>query len=196
MSENNIDDFSIFATSKRIKKEEPGPYKSPLDTNSKWGIQEDRPIEKSAEKQAEAPRYSAPEVQAVRAASYHQEAVSSPAQRATPQAQNTYEDVGNVGSELQKFRKYPQKTYDKLMNKMVLFNEEEYFLVRDLASEISMARKRSSMPNKGSLPRITENTVIRAALKAVFSKIGRTNTDLTTLQTEEALESYFNSLLK
>ncbi|MDD4976551.1 MAG: hypothetical protein PHY93_19500 [Bacteriovorax sp.] len=192
MSENIQDDFNIFATSKRIKKEEPGPYKSPLETNAKWGIQPDQIVEK----QVETPRPVTPEVQNSRPASYQQEVIAKPATVVTPQAQNAYEDIGNVGSELQKFRKYPAKTYDKLINKMVLFNEEEFYLIRDLSSEISIARKRSSMPNKGSLPRITENTVIRAALKAVFSKIGKTNTDLTTLQTEEALESYFNSLLK
>lgn len=109
---------------------------------------------------------------------------------------SNHEEIGNIGSELQKFRKYPTKTYDKFLNKMVTFNEEEFYLIRDLSAEISMARKRSTIANKGSLPRITENTVIRAALKAVFSKIGSNGTDLTTLQTEEALESYFNSLLK
>jgi hypothetical protein len=143
MNETNLDDFNIFATSKRIKKEEMI--------------------------QAETP----------------------------PAPQKTSEEsIGNVGTELQKFRKYPQKTYDKLLSKMVLFNEEEFFLIRDLASEISIARKRSSIPNKGSLARITENTVIRAALSAVFLKIGKTNIDLSTLQTEEALQAYFNSLLK
>jgi hypothetical protein len=106
------------------------------------------------------------------------------------------EPIGNIGSELQKFRKYPEKTYDKYLNKMVTFNEEDFYLIRDLSSEISMARKRSQIPNKGSLPRITENTVIRAALKAIFSKIGNSNLDLSTLQTEEALENYFNRLLK
>ena len=79
---------------------------------------------------------------------------------------------------------------------MVLFNEEEFFLIRDLSSEISIARKRSSIPNKGSLPRITENTVVRAALKAVFQKIGKTNLNVLNLQTEEDLENYFSSLLK
>ena len=71
---------------------------------------------------------------------------------------------------------------------MVTLNEDEFYLIRDLSSEISMARKRSTIANKGSLPRVTENTIIRAALKAMLSKIGKTNTDLSTLQTEEALE--------
>ena len=154
MNETNLDDFNIFATSKRIKKEEPQPAKSPLEAPSTW-VKEEMAPQKASE-----------------------------------------ESIGNVGTELQKFRKYPQKTYDKLLSKMVLFNEEEFFLIRDLASEISIARKRSSIPNKGSLARITENTVIRAALSAIFLKIGKTNTDLSTLQTEEALQAYFNSLLK
>ena len=163
MNDTNLDDFNIFATSKRIKKEEPViALRSPLESqaNTNWVKEEEKVVVKS-----------------------------------TP-AINVEENLGNVGAELQKFRKYPTKTYDKLINKMVLFNSEEFHLIRDLASEISIARKRSSIQNKGSLPRITENTVIRAALSAVFSKIGKTNMDLTTLQTEEALENYFNTLLK
>jgi hypothetical protein len=178
MSENLNDDFNIFATSKRVKKEEPGPYKSPLDTNTKWETQE----------------IISKDNQNSRPTSYQQIVKSDPS--INLQASNAEELIGNVGSELQKFRKYPQKTYDKLINKMVLFNEEEFYLIRDLSSEISIARKRSSMSNKGTLPRITENTVIRAALRAVFQKIGKTNVDLSTLQTEEALEHYFNSLMK
>ena len=166
MNENIPDEFSIFATGKRIKKEEPLPVKSPLEMNTSWGRGE------VAQNLDPAP-------------------VPQPAS-----AKITEENIGNVGAELQKFGKYPKKTFDKLLSKMVLFNEEEFFLIRDLSSEISIARKRSSMPNKGSLPRITENTVIRAALRAVFQKIGKTNIDLSTLQTEEALENYFNSLLK
>jgi hypothetical protein len=188
MSENNMDDFSIFATSKRVKKEEPGAYKSPLDTGTKWAAQEEVQHEVRIEKRAEV------RVEAQRPVS--QESVSRPLMNTSTSAVNSNDEVGNIGSELQKFRKYPTKTYDKFLNKMVTFNEEEFYLIRDLSAEISMARKRSNISNKGSLPRITENTVIRAALKAVFSKIGSTNTDLTTLQTEEALESYFNSLLK
>jgi len=190
MSENNMDDFSIFATSKRVKKEEPGAYRSPLDTGTKWAAQEEvqpQPevrIEKRQEVRVESPR-PAP-----------QENTSKPTTNVASSTVSSAEEVGNVGSELQKFRKYPQKTYDKFLNKMVTFNEEEFYLIRDLSAEISIARKRSNISNKGSLPRITENTVIRAALKAVFSKIGSTNADLTTLQTEEALENYFNSLLK
>ena len=178
MNDNNIpEDFSMFATGKRIKKEEVIAPKSPLDSGSKWNIHN--------EVQAEAPKreYQPPPVAA------------QPVIQVRTQTIND-EEIGNVGSELQKFRKYPQKKYDTLMNKMVLFNEEEYFLIRDLSSEISLARKRSNIVNKGSLPRITENTVIRAALKAVFSKIGKSPMDMTMLQTEEALEAYFNSLLK
>lgn len=198
MSENNMDDFSIFATSKRVKKEEPGPYKSPLDTGTKWAAQEEvqpQPevrIEKRQEIQVEKRVEVRPETQK----SVPQESTSKLSMNVESSSKNSFDEVGNVGSELQKFRKYPQKTYDKFLNKMVTFNEEEFYLIRDLSAEISIARKRSNISNKGSLPRITENTVIRAALKAVFSKIGNNNTDLTTLQTEEALEAYFNSLLK
>ncbi len=177
-----MENFDFFATGKRVKKEEPAPVKSPLSSSMKWGMPEEK-REASTEAIIETKK----------------EEIRSSASISTPSNMrqvHTEEEIGNVGSELQKFRKYPQKKYDKLMNKMVLFNEEEYFLIRDLASEISMARKRSTIANKGSLPRITENTVIRAALKAMFQKIGRTNTDLSTLQTEEALENYFNSLLK
>ena len=181
MNENNHDDFSFFANSKRIKKDEPVITKSPLDAGSKWDIQEEIKISNLETNRAErkfeaAPVKTEPVINKF----------SSPNE----------DQIGNVGSELQKFRKYPTKTYDQLINKMVLFNTEEFHLIRDLASEISIARKRSSIPNKGSLPRVTENTVIRAALSAIFSKIGKTNTDLTTLQTEESLENYFNSLLK
>lgn len=188
MNENNIDDFSIFATSKRIKKEEPGPYKSPMDTGTKWAIQEEAQPEVRVEKRAEVrveAQSPAPQEKAVKKEMNVSSFVT-----------NSVEEVGNVGAKLQKLRKYPKKTYDKFLIKMVTFNEEEFYLIRDLSAEISLARKRSNISSKGSLPRITENTVIRAALKAVFSKIGSTNTDLTTLQTEEALESYFNSLLK
>ncbi|MBC7540174.1 MAG: hypothetical protein H7281_15220 [Bacteriovorax sp.] len=186
MNDNTQDDFSIFATSKRIKKEEPGAYKSPLDTGTKWSAQEENRVEERTEIRIE----KRPEVHIEKKVEMRAEAPRSVS------ASNNNEEIGNIGSELQKFRKYPTKTYDKFLNKMVTFNEEEFYLIRDLSAEISLARKRSSIANKGSLPRITENTVIRAALKAVFSKIGSNNTDLTTLQTEEALESYFNSLLK
>ena len=179
MIENNQDDFNFFANSKRVKKEEPVAVKSPLDNSSKWNIQEEpkRSISEIVEKKLEATAVK--QEQSPPKANYSNE-----------------ESIGNVGAELQKYRKYPTKTYDKFLNKMVLFNEEEFYLIRDLSAEISMARKRSTIANKGSLPRITENTIIRAALKAVFSKIGNNGTDLSTLQTEEALESYFNSLLK
>jgi hypothetical protein len=190
MNENTQDDFSIFATSKRIKKEEPGAYKSPLDTGSKWSQEDDKTEEK-----VEVRTEKRPEVQIEKKVEMRTEAPKTASVQTTSPLNNA-EEIGNVGSELQKFRKYPTKTYDKFLNKMVTFNEEEFYLIRDLSAEISLARKRSTILNKGSLPRITENTVIRAALKAVFSKIGSNNTDLTTLQTEEALESYFNSLLK
>ncbi len=186
MSENNTDDFSFFAAGKRVKKEEPGAYKSPLDTGTKWEPQEDVQPEARVERRSEV------RVETQRPAP--QDSISRPHMNTSSSISN--EEVGNVGSELQKFRKYPTKTYDKFLNKMVTLNEEEFYLIRDLSAEISMARKRSTISNKGSLPRITENTIIRAALKAMFSKIGSTNTDLTTLQTEEALEAYFNSLLK
>ena len=112
MSDNNIDDFSIFATSKRVKKEEPTAYKSPLDTGTKWTAQE--------EVQAEVRIERRPEVRVEAQRPTPQESVSKP-------SINTSEEVGNVGSELQKFRKYPTKTYDKFLNKMVTFNEEEFY---------------------------------------------------------------------
>lgn len=193
MNDNTQDDFSIFATSKRIKKEEPGAYKSPLDTGTKWSAQEEQQAVQRAEERIEVRIEKRPEVHIEKKVEMRTEASRSVS---TSSSVSTNEEIGSIGSELQKFRKYPTKTYDKFLNKMVTFNEEEFYLIRDLSAEISLARKRSTISNKGSLPRITENTVIRAALKAVFSKIGSNNTDLTTLQTEEALESYFNSLLK
>lgn len=183
MNDNNIDEFNIFATSKRVKKEEPITPKSPLDSGNKWNMPEEKISVNT----------SSPRTQ-IQESSQNTQRVERV--QAAPVKSEAFEEIGNVGSELQKFRKYPTKTYDKFLNKMVTFNEEEFYLIRDLSSEISMARKRSSIPNKGALPRVTENTVIRAALKAMFSKIGGTSTDLSTLQTEEALESYFNSLLK
>lgn len=171
MNEFNSNDLDFFATGKRIKKEEQAPVKSPLETSTKWGIQ--NKVEQKLQEQSRDERQ-----------------VSAAAPK------NTDEQIGNVGSELQKFRKYPTKTYDKFLNKMVTFNEDEFYLIRDLSCEISMARKKSNIQNKGTLPRVTENTVIRAALKAMFSRIGKTSTDLSTLQTEEALENYFNGLLK
>ena len=181
MNENISEDFGIFATSKRIKKEEPVSIKSPLDANAKWGIEDERAVEKLQEKPSQ---------------NFQQVRIEVATPPITTKTFYTEEPIGNIGSELQKFRKYPQKKYDTFINKMVLFNEEEFFLIRDLSSEISIARKRSSIPNKGSLPRVTENTVIRAALKAVFQKIGKTNLNVAHLQTEEELEHYFNSLLK
>lgn len=186
MNENNQDDFSFFAGGNRVKKTDPVQAKSPLAATNKWDLVVDEPIQenriqaKSQINRIETPYKVTPEPKPV----------------FKEQLQNNNEPIGNVGAELQKFRQYPQKKYDTLLNKMVLFNEEEYFLIRDLASEISLARKRSTIQNKGSLPRITENTIIRAALKAMFSKIGKTSIDLSTLQTEEALENYFNNLLK
>jgi len=181
MNENISEDFGIFATSKRIKREEPAPIKSPLDSNSKWGMQNEFHQEKQVENHKTIQPARGPEIIL---------------QDIKNQVQVEEEPIGNIGAELQKFRKYPQKKYDTYINKMVLFNEEEFFLIRDLSSEISLARKRSSIPNKGSLPRITENTVVRAALKAVFQKIGKTNLNVLNLQTEEDLENYFSSLLK
>ncbi len=181
MNENISEDFGIFATSKRIKKEEPTPNKSPLEANSKWGIQNDFQHEKQVEHHKNLQPANNPEIII---------------QNISTQVLIEEDPIGNIGAELQKFRKYPQKKYDTYINKMVLFNEEEFFLIRDLSSEISIARKRSSIPNKGSLPRITENTVVRAALKAVFQKIGKTNLNVLNLQTEDDLENYFSSLLK
>lgn len=183
MSDNMTDDFSFFATGKRVSKETAAPAKSPLDSGNKWAVQEER-----VEVRQETQLVSQPQ---------RQEEVRAPRYETTQAIkEESVEQIGNVGTELQKLRKYPEKKYDQLLSKVVLFNEDEYFMIRDLASEISIAKKRSTIANKGSLPRVTENTIIRAALKAICSKIGKSNLDLTTLQTEEALERYFNSLLK
>lgn len=181
MSENNQEDFNFFATGKRVRKDEP-VLKSPLDSGSKWNIQEETQIQPRVA--SEQPSHIKPET-----FSNIQPEIRKPVQFKN-------EEIGNVGSELQKLRRYPQKSYDKFLNKMVTFNEEDFYLIRDLSAEISMARKKSNIANKGTLPRVTENTIIRAALKAMFSKIGNGGIDLNSLQTEEGLESYFNSLLK
>jgi hypothetical protein len=180
MNDNNQEDFSFFAGGNRVKKTETKEIKSPLSATNKWDIQEETPAPKVNNHRVETPYKLNTEIQST----------------SNIETKSTEEPIGNIGSELQKFRKYPEKKYDQLLSKVVTFNEEDFYLIRDLASEISMTRKRSSIPNKGALPRITENTIIRAALKAVFSKIGNSNLDLTTLQTEEALENYFNNLLK
>lgn len=182
MNDNNQEDFSFFAAGNRVKKTEAKEIKSPLSATNKWDFQEETPTSSTTTNNH---RIETPY-------KINQE----PQQTSTIERQINEEPIGNIGSELQKFRKYPEKKYDQLLSKVVTFNEEDFYLIRDLASEISMARKRSSIPNKGTLPRITENTIIRTALKAVFSKIGNSNMDLTTLQTEEALENYFNNLLK
>jgi hypothetical protein len=111
----------------------------------------------------------------------------------TPQ---TEEEVSNIGTELQKFRKYPKKSYDKCINKMVLFNEEEYFLIREFQADLSMARRKSTIKNKDTLPRITENTIIRSGMKALLKHIAEKKLDYSALQTEEGLTNLFNSILK
>lgn len=112
------------------------------------------------------------------------------------QIHKTEEEVSNVGSELQKFRKYPKKSFDQCINKMVLFNEEEYFMIREFTADLSMARKKSSIKNKDTMPRITENTIIRTGMRALLKHIADKKLDLSTLQTEEALTDLFNSILK
>ena len=194
MSDNMSDDFSFFATGKRVSKEPATQARSPLDSGNKWTVQEGARVEAKIETRQER-QQSSQAPQASQGSS--QVEVRSPRyETISSRREESADQIGNVGSELQKLRKYPEKKYDQLLSKVVLFNEEEYFLIRDLASEISIAKKRSTIANKGSLPRVTENTVIRAALKAICSKIGKSNLDLSTLQTEEALERYFNSLLK
>ena len=88
MNENNIeDDFSMFATGKRVKKEEVITPRSPLDSGSKWDLHKDV--------QTEAPRKEYKEPAALN---------TTPTQTRVQTYSN--EEVGNVGSELQKFRKY------------------------------------------------------------------------------------------
>lgn len=118
--------------------------------------------------------------------------------KAGPQT-NTFskeEEIVNVGSELQKFRKYPKRSFDKCINKMVPFNEEEYFMIREFSADISMARKKSTIKNKDTLPRITENTIIRTGMRALLKHIAEKKLDLNQLQTEEGLSDLFNSILK
>ena len=87
-------------------------------------------------------------------------------------AEPVEEEITSVGSELQKFRKYPKRSFDKCINKMVPFNEEEYFMIREFSADISMARKKSTIKNKDTLPRITENTIIRSIEKEGSSHTG------------------------
>jgi hypothetical protein len=102
----------------------------------------------------------------------------------------------NIGSELQKFRRYPEKVYDVLKRKTVTLSDDDYLIIRELATDISISRRKSKIPNKETLPRITESTIIRSAMKAICKNIENSKTDLTCLQTEEALVHFFESLMK
>jgi hypothetical protein len=113
-----------------------------------------------------------------------------------PKEEKREVEVLNVGTELQKFRKYPARSFDKCINKMVPFNEEEYFMIREFAADLSIARKKSTIKNKDTLPRITENTIIRTGMRALLKHIADKNLDYSTLQTEEGLTDLFNSILK
>jgi hypothetical protein len=79
---------------------------------------------------------------------------------------------------------------------MVLFNEEEYFMIREFSADLSMARRKSNIKNKDTLPRITENTIIRSGMKALLKHIAQKKLDYNLLQTEEGLTDLFNSILK
>jgi hypothetical protein len=104
--------------------------------------------------------------------------------------------IDNIGTELQKFRRYPAKIYDVLKRKTVTLSDDDYLVIRELATDISIARRKSKIPNKETLPRITESTIIRSAMRAVCQKIENSKTDLTSLQTEESLVKFFESMMK
>jgi hypothetical protein len=166
----NTDDFSMFANSTRVvTKKNEAQNKSPFSSAS-YMIKE---------------TYETPSIK---------EPVIASAK--VKVEEKVEEEVSNVGTELQKFRKYPKKSYDKCINKMVLFNEEEYFLIREFQADLSMARRKSTIKNKDTLPRITENTIIRSGMKALLKHIAEKKLDYSTLQTEDGLTNLFNSILK
>lgn len=106
------------------------------------------------------------------------------------------ESGDNKGHQLQKFRKYPERKFDKLVSKILYIEPETLQLCRDIAVEISLARKTLDLDKNNPLPRFSENTVIRAAVKAILHSEKIANIDLRTIQTESALEDFFRSLLK
>ncbi len=166
---DNSDDFSMFANSSRVvSRKNEIPTKSPFTSSSQI----------MKETYGPAPTLHKTEI------------------KTNPIAENQNEDLSNIGSELQKFRKYPKKSFDKCINKMVLFNEEEFFMIREFAADLSMARRKSTIKNKDTLPRITENTIIRAGMKALLKNIAEKKLDYNSLQTEEGLTELFNSILK
>jgi hypothetical protein len=168
----NSDDFSMFANSTRVvTKKNEAQNKSPFSSAS-YMIKE---------------TYETPLIK---------EPVIVTAKAEVKREEKVEEEVSNVGSELQKFRKYPKKSFDKCINKMVLFNEEEYFLIREFQADLSMARRKSTIKNKDTLPRITENTIIRSGMKALLKHIAEKKLDYSTLQTEDGLTNLFNSILK
>jgi hypothetical protein len=69
-------------------------------------------------------------------------------------------------------------------------------MIREFAADLSMARKKSTIKNKDTLPRITENTIIRSGMKALLKHIADKKLDYSTLQTEEGLTDLFVSILK
>jgi hypothetical protein len=165
---DTTDDFSMFANSSRVvAKKNEIPNKSPFASASN--------IMKES--------YQAP--------------IAIPKEEVKTQTHSeTDNEIGNIGSELQKFRKYPKKSFDQCINKMVLFNEEEYFMIREFSADLSMARRKSNIKNKDTLPRITENTIIRSGMKALLKHIAQKKLDYNLLQTEEGLTDLFNSILK
>lgn len=101
----------------------------------------------------------------------------------------------NKGSQLQKFRKYPERKFDKLISKILYIEPETLQMCRDIAVEISLARKTLDLDKNNPLPRFSENTVIRAAVKAILHSEKIANVDLRTIQTEDSLEEFFRGLL-
>jgi hypothetical protein len=145
---------------------------------------------------ATSPRVTSKKSPFASASNIMKESYEAPPKQEAVHVEKMEEEISNVGTELQKFRKYPKKSFDKCINKMVLFNEEEYFMIREFAADLSMARKKSTIKNKDTLPRITENTIIRSGMKALLKHIADKKLDFSTLQTEEGLTDLFVSILK
>jgi hypothetical protein len=145
---------------------------------------------------ATSPRVTSKKSPFASASNIMKESYEAPPKQEAVHVEKMEEEISNVGAELQKFRKYPKKSFDKCINKMVLFNEEEFFMIREFAADLSMARKKSTIKNKDTLPRITENTIIRSGMKALLKHIADKKLDFSTLQTEEGLTDLFVSILK
>jgi hypothetical protein len=90
---------------------------------------------------------------------------------------------------------YPERTFDSYAPKACRFRPEDIDLLKIFASEISRARK--DEPSLRSLPRVTDNTVIRLLISSFCEKIEGTtdNLDFRGLQTEAEVKNYIEETM-